>query len=201
MAAEIELKARVDDPETLRIRLEKLGKFLFSYEKDDTYWRPTGILPEIPASGVRIRREHDTMPGGRIRETVLVTCKFREMIDGVEINDEREFEVSDGEIFGDLLKRLGFTPAVRKYKKGRAWDCDGIRAELSEVRDLGWFLELEITGEKVPRGKDLARDTSENRRRLFALLEKAGIPPEKIETRPYTSMLQDNSIEKRRRMP
>jgi adenylate cyclase class IV len=61
--------------------------------------------------------------------------------------------------------------------------------ELSEVRELGWFLELEI----------LAPDDHEAviaryREELLSLLEKLEIPPEKIEKKPYTEMLAAKQV-------
>ncbi|MDR0583248.1 MAG: hypothetical protein LBG57_02720 [Treponema sp.] len=60
-----------------------------------------------------------------------------------------------------------------------------VLAELSMVKDLGWFLELEILAEK----KD-ERIIAESRNRLLSLLETLAIPPERIESRPYTEMLK-----------
>jgi adenylate cyclase class IV len=56
------------------------------------------------------------------------------------------------------------------------------------VRDLGWFIELEIL-----ESEDCAlqeQKISERRKSLLELLGKLGISPEKIEKRPYTLMLR-----------
>jgi adenylate cyclase class 2 len=184
MAAEIELKVRVDDPESLKVRLSELGRYLAAYEKDDTYWFPENPESSLPPSGVRVRLE--TNSGETFSESVLVTWKTRRMEGGVEINNEKEFGVSNGEIFSEFLSRLGLKPGIKKHKQGWAWACPSengfIRAELSQVRRLGWFLEMEITG--VSAGENAPG-------RLFVLLDALGIPREKIETRPYTLMLAE----------
>jgi len=59
-----------------------------------------------------------------------------------------------------------------------------ILAELSMVKNLGWFLEIEILADN-----DCEQTVQESRERLFALLEKLEIPKEWIEDRPYTVML------------
>jgi adenylate cyclase class 2 len=206
---EIELKTRIGDPEGVKKRLSGLGTYDCAYEKDDTYWVhgppegppeksapdiPAGGSPALPPSGLRVRRETNTAKGGEISRFNLVTYKTRELRAGIEINDEREFTVSDGEVFEDLLRRLGLTPGIGKNKRGWAWGLTvpgapglggEIRAELSEVRKLGWFLELEIL---VPEGDE--KTITQCREKLFRVLEKLEIPREDIETRPYTEMLK-----------
>jgi adenylate cyclase class 2 len=208
MALEIELKTRIDEPDRVKTRLNRLGIYKCEYEKEDVYWffapkaagtasrplREPGNSPSLPPSGLRIRRETALFPGGRTAARTLITYKFREIQVGIETNDEREFEVSRAEMFEDLLRRLGLEPGISKHKRGWAWYCGedsgngaaadrGIRAELSEVRHLGWYLELEIL---IPEGEKKAAG---ERKRLFSLLEALEIPRNAIESRPYTEML------------
>jgi adenylate cyclase class 2 len=226
MAVEIELKARLDDPEPVKRRLASQGIFCRSYEKNDTYWTaPDGntSCPELPRSGVRLRLEITTGAEGCTAETALVTYKTREMRDGVEINDEREFALASApsgnsaaqggrgpdstqsaaqeppaahteqamRIVEDLLGRLGLKPGIKKEKRGWAWTITApgappILAELSMVKNLGWFLELEILAEARDR-----QTITQSRNRLLSLLEKLGIPPEQIEPRPYSQLLKE----------
>ncbi|MDR0601396.1 MAG: hypothetical protein LBG42_03375 [Treponema sp.] len=204
MALEMEIKARVDDPEMLRVRLSDLGLYLGAYEKDDTYWFPAHgadsagengpARPKLPPSGIRVRRERNTRDGG-VSENVLVTWKTGNLDGGIEINDEMEFAVSDAGLFEDLLERLGMRPGIRKNKQGWAWNClsgdDCIRTELSNVRELGWFLELEITEENAKKREEDPVREKDRRKRLLSLLEDLGIPRGRIESRPYTRMLSE----------
>jgi adenylate cyclase class 2 len=77
-----------------------------------------------------------------------VNFKRKEVRDGIEVNDEREFEVSDAAVFGELLSRLGLAVWIRKRKTGEAWTWGGITIELSEIEGLGFFAELEILADK-----------------------------------------------------
>jgi adenylate cyclase class 2 len=201
MAVEIELKARIDEPEAMKKRLEERGTGEGAYEKEDVYWffaeksdnkEPGGgksPAPGLPPPGLRVRRETKTPGEGGNSTHTLVTYKIRDLQEGVEINDEREFEVSDAGVFEELLRRLGLAPGIRKHKRGRAWLCGTgtgtVRAELSEVRGLGWYLELEVL---AAPGDEQA--LAEARAGLFSLLEALGVPREQIETRPYTEMLK-----------
>jgi adenylate cyclase class 2 len=218
MPLEIELKARLDDCKPVEERLSGLGTFCRSYKKSDSYWFPAQTGAEeasLPPSGVRIRRESGTDADGTAYETVLVTYKQKEVTDGIEVNDEREFTVSApfskgvpssesaAPIFEDLLTRFGLCKGISKEKQGRAWTIPPesarqsgagqsgavqrpILAELSLVTGLGWFLEIEIIAED-----DEEQTVEESRKRLLTLLEKLEITADRIEARPYTLMLRE----------
>ncbi|MDR3192922.1 MAG: class IV adenylate cyclase [Treponema sp.] len=211
MGLEIELKAWVEDPEALKKSLDTWGEHEKAYEKSDTYWlpagkpalgpgneAPSGEFPprgKIPPSGIRVRREQSAGRDGKSSERTLITYKIRELAGEVEVNEEREFEVKDESAFEDLLVLLNLEPRIRKKKKGWAWNCGGsppVLAELSHVENLGWFIELEIIS-----GKADGEIVKGERERLLALLDKLGIPRDRIETRPYTLMLKERSVKER----
>jgi len=201
MAIEIELKVRLDDYAPVKERLSLVGDYCRSYRKSDSYWLPSlsangiyandGITMSVPATGVRVRRESGIYADGAAHESVLATYKTKEISDGIEVNHECEFIVSDAGLFEDLLSRLGLRKSIRKEKEGWAWTIPSqtagqspILAELSLVTGLGWFLEIEIMA-----ADNCEQLVEESRGRLFALLKKLDIPKEWIETRPYTVML------------
>lgn len=184
MAVEIEIKARVDDPEHIKERIPQGAVYLGSRRKADQYWFPPpeySLAAHFP-SGIRVRREQKSR-----KEALTCVCfKIKELRDTVEVNDEREFEVSDAEIFTQFLERLAFVRGQAKTKTGWAWEYQGITIELLLVAGLGWFVELEI----------LSRDSGEDsvaaaRKRLLELLAALGISGDKIEPRYYTEMLQE----------
>jgi adenylate cyclase class 2 len=181
MAVEIELKAWVDDPGAVRKKLDELALYNGEFLKEDTYWKQE----TLSFSGVRIRRESGRDAGGKAYSLTAVTCKSKETREGLEVNHEREFSVSDAEIFEELLGQLGLKPAISKRKSGFSWDYNGITAELVEVAGLGWFAELEILS-----GDDLPETVRIARQRLLELLAALGIGEDKIEQRYYTEMLR-----------
>jgi adenylate cyclase class 2 len=201
MPLEIELKARLDDCTPVEQRLSELGTYCRSYKKSDSYWFPVRAGVEkvsIPPSGVRVRGESGTDADGAAYETVLITYKHKEISGNIEINEEREFTVSDALVFEDLLTRLGMRRGICKEKQGRAWNIPSqtagqsgavqrpILAELSLVTGLGWFVEIEIVTEDNDQ-----QTVEECRKQLHALLEKLEIPADRIEARPYTVMLRE----------
>ena len=187
MSVEIELKAWVDEPDTVRNAIVSFAGSGVSFGKEDAYWfPPSGAdMNAFPSSGVRVRKETVTGPHGAVSRTVRVTFKHRELRGSVEVNDEREFTVSDGAVFEDLLSRLGLSKGIGKKKQGTAWVYDGVTLELSLVEGLGWFVELEIIA-----GNDRPETVTTARLRLLALLGKTGVGEGKIETRYYTEMLR-----------
>ena len=187
MVTEIELKAHVENIEKLEHLLFEKAEFLHMYEKDDCYWVYTGNRPLIP-SRIRIRRETRTFPGGRELSFCLATYKSKEVQDGVEINQEHEFEVKPAPEFEEFLKSIGFAPELSKKKQGRTFFMDGINAELTEVENLGWFVELELTNSI--EGEPSAETIEKCKQRLFEALDKLGIGREAIESRFYSEMLQ-----------
>jgi adenylate cyclase class 2 len=188
MSFEIELKAWADDPDGLRARLFSFVGLGTSFEKADAYWFFTGSDRSIPLSGVRIRRETRIDPAGRVSHALWVTYKVKEIREGMEINDEREFSVSDDAAFEELLRRLGLEKGIEKNKKGWAWAWEGITTELTEVEGLGWFVELEIITDDNSN-----EAVSAARLRLFELLHKIGVKKDRIEPRYYTEMLREKA--------
>jgi adenylate cyclase class 2 len=189
VSCEIELKARVDDPDAVKKRLSGLGVWGGSYIKEDCYWN-NAENSALPASGLRVRRENRVLPDGTTSAACVVTFKTKEKRDGIEVNEETEFTVSDGGVFSSLLPRLGLHEDSRKKKTGEVWMVDGsITAELAQVgdrrRSLGFFLELEIISDRSD--SDTVRTA---RASLLKLLADCGLGEDRIESRYYAEMLQ-----------
>lgn len=83
-----------------------------------------------------------------------------------------------------ILEKIGFTPAIEKYKENRDYRYDDILITVTRLRYLGLFIEMEILTEKK-------ENIAANRNKLYSLLEKLEIGKEKIETKYYTEMLTE----------
>ena len=188
MPVEVELKARVDNPEEIKNKILKFGPQSYTFEKEDVYW----AFPNDTSARLRVRRERKINTRGKIKTTTLVTCKIKQIHEGIEINDEKELSVSSGEVFEEILTYLGMEPGIRKKKTGTAWKCrlkngfPAILAELSDVQHLGYFIELEILTDSRDE-----QTLAKNRKLLLDLLEKLDIPQNKLESRPYSELLME----------
>ena len=200
---EIELKAHTDNPAICKEKLIALAGEGTAFSKDDSYWfseQNQKQIQKLPLTGLRVRREKTGKTAQS--EQCRVTWKNKKKSGRLEVNDEHEFEASNGEVFEELLVLLGMEKRISKHKEGWAWHFNGITAELCEVagyikpergaekakppalKNLGWFLELEILTSKKSGSVVAAA-----RGKLLALLEKAGIAKGRIETRYYSELL------------
>lgn len=175
MATEIELKVWIDDVSSISERLSLSMVCTGTYTKHDEYWRSDH---HDIGNGIRLRVEEDG--------TCIVNWKRKEVRKLIEVNDEHEFAVSSRDECALLLESLGFSPWIRKVKRGSAYKSGPILAELSEIEGLGHFLELEILADD-----DTPDTVARAQNALYRCLEDLGIPRDRIETRYYTSMLAE----------
>ena len=191
MVTEIELKAHVKDKKNLKLRLSEKAEYICAFEKEDTYWflSDRDEAAESAPGKIRLRREKRILSDGTGKSAIFVTFKTKEVKDGIEINDEREFELSSPSSrsetdFEEFAKRIGYKPGAYKKKKGWAYSAGGISAELVEVKSLGWFIELEILADNKRSTTILKRE-----KKLLDFLDSLGIEREAIESRFYSEML------------
>ncbi len=174
MPTEIEIKAWVREPEYLRRQLDDRCSFLRDFFKDDSYYRGP-LMGSNPGQEFRLRRDD-----GR----GVCTFKDRVVKDGVEINAENEFTVSEPEVFLRLVKRLGAEPFVAKKKRGRAYSHDGLTVELHEVEGLGDFIEVECVLQDPT-----AEQVSATEQKIRGFLLSLGVAADQFEPTPYTRLL------------
>ena len=194
---EIELKAWVDDPNSVKERLDGFCLYTGEYQKDDTYWN-YGNSALHPGFSLRIRQEQwkdaqSNAQGDAQGISTLVTYKTKEIQGDMEVNLEQEFAVSAVEPFINLLLALSFEKGISKQKTGWSWSYgetgsageeQRITVELSLVASLGWLVELEL----IAQDRDEAT-VSHGRERLHRLLGFLGIGEDRIETRYYSELL------------
>ena len=200
---EIELKAHVYNRDELIPKLNAGARYLRTAEKTDVYWRqpaaPDGSRETIrtaeqvaseDALTVRIRTEctETAAKEKSCRHLVTYKQKRRECKENpaLEVNDEKEFEVSDRAEFERFLQKARFEVVSEKHKKSMQWTEDGVFIELCTVAPLGDFLEMEILAERADENR-----VKEARLKLEKLLKKYGIPLEQIEPMYYSELLKE----------
>jgi len=169
MAREIELKIRLDDPDTFRQHLQVQARLEGPYHKIDTYFRGAeGSFRLREASGI------------------LVVCrKEKTLVGGIEVNREIEFGVDDLEAFQAFAGTLGYKQWYRKEKRGEAWRWGEILVEVGTVSDLGWFAEFEI----VLDDADAPGAVKNAQRALLEALDSLGISHDRLESKTYSQLL------------
>ena len=191
MSYEVELKAHVDDPITLKHDIEQHTRIVdvCCEEKDDIYYTEEGEEPLFRLRVERFGPSFHTLSGN-----VRFTRKYKSLKNGIEVNEEVEFLSSSdqAERAHAFFLSLGYQVYIRKTKRGYSytWVVDEtlspLHIELVEIASLGWFLEMEFVLEKeeqVPYA----------RTRLLEVLSLFGVPQERIEERYYIHLLKDFS--------
>ena len=196
---EIELKAHVKDRKSLAEKLKVFAKFVRHIKRSDEYYHLPAESSEFAkkdAAGksyisVRLRTETSFFPQEECK--TFFTYKRKELRTGAdgtmsEVNDEKECILSDGNALKAAFEDAGFTLAQKKQKDVEEYEMQtpfGKAAiELCSVPPLGDFLEIEILSPAVDASRIQAIQAE-----LRRLLDKAGIPAEQIEMRPYTALL------------
>ncbi|MCR4939261.1 MAG: hypothetical protein K5930_04015 [Treponemataceae bacterium] len=205
---EIELKAWLDDRQKAVDILSSMASYDGIHVKDDTYWTidvdsgkadcsaETGSLI---AGGrhvtIRIRKESIQKNKGDKPESIfLVTYKKHTRKTGpggesYEVNDEKEFPLPSQDAAQTLscfLEDAGFHISLKKHKETEGWYKDDYHIEICDVEKLGVFIEIEtITAEKDS-------ETLESRKQgLLDIIDKCGVPRERIEERYYRELLAE----------
>lgn len=179
---EIEIKAWNKNP----AETEKLTALFALYEgffdKSDIYYKQK----KPPRQSVRYRREKAYIKGKDSVEKQWVTYKQKERLeDGLEVNREIEFEVSDGDSFLNMLEGLGFELSMKKHKKSKSYRYKEFHIELVEIETLGNFIEIETLREDE-NSETVVKAQAE----LYKILEKCGISQNEIEKRYYSELLK-----------
>jgi len=174
MTYEVELKARLTNPEVIEKRTKTIGTFVKETNKKDIYFRPKGDISKTPKDRYRIRFEAGT---------ATVTFKQKMLTENIEVNKEIEFTVDDATAFYQFADRFGFEPFVVKQKRSRVYLVNGVSVELNKVEHLGYFAELELLCE-AEADIDKARQT------VGLVFARLGLTETDLEPQRYIDMIQ-----------
>jgi len=172
---EVELQARIEDAAAVERRVASFAKFLRRVDKRDSYWHGPDWKSQRGSKGFRVRSEGSIF---------VVTFKTKRIEAGGEVNLEREFEISDPEVFQEFVQRIGCEPYYRKRKTGTAYEYNEMTLEIMEVEGAGTFLEIErLLDTDSPSAIETARSE------LLAVLALTGVPQSAIEPRTYSDLI------------
>lgn len=170
---EIELKAYLQDRENVFAKLQKSYKFVDNIINLDIYYKRSGDINEKVR--LRCRKNKDG-------ESFLATSKNKTFINGVEVNDEIEFELSCGENFTAMMKMLGLVESYRKVKEVVLFSDGDFNYELVHINRLGDFIEIEKIADD---NCDVEKIVEDLKKALFNL----GIGDSDIEIKTYKELL------------
>lgn len=183
MRYEIEVKAHCTPSHELERALEAECRYLGPVDKSDRYF----LFPGAQAGedrNFRIRTEAGAS---------MVTWKSRRRLGVMEVNQEREFPISEPDAFLELCLAMGASEYFRKTKKGRAYGCGEWTVELVEVEPLGYFLEIELLVECPQEGPEPSL-VSSTKEAMLEFLGRLGVATDHVEESSYSALIRSRSL-------
>ncbi len=191
---EIELKAHLQDRNSLLKLLPSFATFAGSVRRDDTYYN--FFTPENKKIAARIRIETPVEAPGislpnPVKPAILLTYKRKEIKTdssgtSIEINDEKECSLSDRETLEALLLDTGYKFSHSKTKSVIDFKYKDATIEVVNIEKLGDFVEIEILS---PSNDD--ETVKKYQEELKSILAKCNIDSSQIEERYYSDMLRE----------
>jgi len=137
---EIELKVRTDDLGGVRAKLrEKGARFLHRLHEHDVYYNAPHRNFAETDEALRIRYSEGKP---------VVTYKGAKLSGlGLKAREELNTAVESGDVFEEILSRLGFVPAAAVNKWRETYTLSPATITLDEVEGLGTFVEIEVISE------------------------------------------------------
>lgn len=166
---EVELKAKINNPEEIEAILLEKAEFIKEFDKKDYYFLIPGKKDHF-----RLRVE---------KHQNVVTIKDKSIHEGIEINKETEYNIDDVDAFIEFTKAIGSELDIIKYKKGELFNLDNYNLELCEIEGLGWFIEIEKLTENE-------NDISNIKLKLKSILDLLGVKESQIEEEFYIDILK-----------
>ncbi len=173
---EVESKVNVKNLSEARKNIKKIAKFVRIEKKvDDYYSLERGHYPK---KSLRLRKK-----GNNVEVNFKRAISYKK---GVWAKEEVEFHVSDINNFFNLLQNFGFEKWLRKEKRTELYKTkDGVSIELNNVKNLGWFIEIEILCD--------SNNVKDARKRVKEIMKKLSVKKRTLEKKGYTKLLWKKS--------
>lgn len=172
---EVETKIKISNPNLIREKARKLGKFIGNQKKIDDYYTLEPLY-RFPKKSLRIRK---------INNQFQVNFKRRlSFKKGVHAKKEIEITFTDISNFLALIADFGFRKWLRKEKETELYEVEkNLHIELNFVKDLGWFVEVECISD--------IHNIINAREKVTKLIDELGFSEKDSIKEGYTKMLWD----------
>jgi predicted adenylyl cyclase CyaB len=178
---EIEIKLKLDNPETLMAWLKKNAELVKDYSHTDYYFDPPHktFAYTNPEDQTKDADEWFRIRTSEKGNEICYKLWHRDPESGRSLYaDEIETFIGDKEAALKIITLLGFkeTSVIKKHRKSYSYkefqfDCDN-------VDDLGFFVEVEFKGE--------VEDPVEGKHRIYSMLKEIGLNDWKKTKRGYS---------------
>lgn len=171
---EVEAKIKISNPAKFRTRIAEIAMFKEKEKKIDSYYTLEKNKSKYPKKSLRVRK---------INHSYQINFKQKlSYLKGIYAKDEHEFEFTDIDNFRILIKNFGFRLWLIKEKYSEIYEIKkNFHIELNNVKNLGWFIEIEYLTDK----KNIAKA----RKEIQGTIKKLVLEKEKIIKEGYTKLL------------
>ena len=158
---EVEVKAKIENFEDMKKKLENLGAIKSKKEfQEDIYFNSPIVDFANTDEALRIRTTKENE-----KTNIFITYKGPKIDSKSKTREEIEIEIEDSEKCSKIFQHLGFTK-VRAVRKNRQYyTYKNFEISLDDVEGLEPYMEIEISLED-------GNDYSEAQEMIFELLEK-----------------------------
>lgn len=192
---EVEIKARIKDPDIIRAKFEKNnGIYKFSFIHDDTYFNMPQGLRDFRKTDEALRVRKSVKYNRKEKQSLhktnfYFTYKGKKIDTITKTRNELEIEVENGNDLRDLLKTLGFREiyTVAKERELYEFEFNGqiIEALIDYIPILKeYFIEVEIISESADK-------LDKFRQILFEFLSLFDIKKEDSIRQSYLELIAD----------
>ncbi len=177
---EIEAKVKIENPARWRKKIARIARFIKKEKKQDDYYT-LEPLTRYPKKSLRVRTH------GKNYE-----LNFKERLsykNGIDTKKEHEYTFPQKNLAAikEQLSVKGFKHWLRKEKISEIYEIEkNIHIELNNVKQLGFFLEIEYLGGE--------KDIAHARKKLTSIMKKLNIKKSQIIQEGYTKLLWDKKI-------
>ena len=164
---EIEIRAKIKNPEMIRDRLFELGAKKISEKiENDKYFSAIELCKKLGYSFIlRIRKKGE--------EYILTAKTAKKKLDGVW--EECETQIKEPNAYFEMFKMIGLEKVIYVEKKREEFKLNGLTINIDKFKKWGTFIEIELISEKIERNK------------LFDLMNELGIDKKDIMEKGYIS--------------
>ncbi|HEY9246958.1 MAG TPA: class IV adenylate cyclase [Candidatus Methanoperedens sp.] len=171
---EIEVKARIEDPKQIERTIISFGAVPIGIENHvDTYYNTDRCDFRNTDEALRIRAQEGEY---------FLTYKGPKMDAVSKTRKEFEVKIEDAAEMGNILSSLGFYPVATIVKKRKKYKMEDLSIALDEVRNLGYFMEIEIQAKNPSKHEEKVG-------KIFKFIEKLGINKSSTVRESYLEML------------
>ena len=171
----MKLKAKIENPKKIKEKIKKFASFIGKSKFVDYFFKSD---KPSQVSELRLRK---------LDHKKIITLKILLRRNRIQENIGYKFSVDRADDFVEFLEYIGFKPSCLLRKNSEIYTYRNVVIALTELKDLGYYLELKIDS----YGKDFEK----NKKKLFSIAKRLGLKKQEIDSRYYSRIKEERDRE------